>query len=236
MGLIGVSVPERWGGAGLDYVSLALALEEIAAGDGATSTIIERPELGRVRHRSTVTAPTRRRSASSSRWRAARSSGCFCLTEPHVGSDAAAIRTTRASATARLGAERREAVHHHRARTPTSPWCSRSATRARARRASARSSCRPTRPATSSRASRTSSASTPPTRRRSCSRTAACPAANLLGARGRGLSHRAVQPGGRAHRHRRPGGGHGARRLRGGARSTRTSARASASRSSSTRR
>ena len=37
---MGVCVPERWGGAGLDYVSLALALEEIAAGDGATSTIV----------------------------------------------------------------------------------------------------------------------------------------------------------------------------------------------------
>ena len=33
-------VPEQWGGAGLDYVSLALALEEIAAGDGAVSTIV----------------------------------------------------------------------------------------------------------------------------------------------------------------------------------------------------
>jgi hypothetical protein len=40
LGCCGMVVPEQWGGAGLDYVSLALALEEIAAGDGATSTII----------------------------------------------------------------------------------------------------------------------------------------------------------------------------------------------------
>ena len=40
LGALGIVVPERWGGAGLDYVSLAVALEEIAAGDGATSTIV----------------------------------------------------------------------------------------------------------------------------------------------------------------------------------------------------
>src|SRR3989338_3104614 len=40
LGVCGMVVPEEWGGAGLDYVSLALALEEIAAGDGAVSTII----------------------------------------------------------------------------------------------------------------------------------------------------------------------------------------------------
>src|SRR5271154_3754394 len=40
LGAFGVTVPEEWGGAGLDAVSLALVLEEIAAGDGATSTIL----------------------------------------------------------------------------------------------------------------------------------------------------------------------------------------------------
>ena len=40
LGVLGTVVPERWGGAGLDYVSLAVALEEVAAGDGATSTIV----------------------------------------------------------------------------------------------------------------------------------------------------------------------------------------------------
>src|SRR4051794_11518935 len=40
LGAFGVAVPEQDGGAGLDYVALALVLEEIAAGDGGTSTII----------------------------------------------------------------------------------------------------------------------------------------------------------------------------------------------------
>ncbi|NBX05784.1 MAG: acyl-CoA dehydrogenase family protein, partial [Betaproteobacteria bacterium] len=40
LGAYGVCVPEEWGGAGLDYLALALVIEEIAAGDGGTSTVI----------------------------------------------------------------------------------------------------------------------------------------------------------------------------------------------------
>src|SRR5215207_5890497 len=40
LGCYGVAVPDAWGGAGLDYLALALILEEVAAGDGATSTIV----------------------------------------------------------------------------------------------------------------------------------------------------------------------------------------------------
>ena len=40
LGAYGICVPEEWGGAELDYVTLALVLEEIAAGDGGTSTAI----------------------------------------------------------------------------------------------------------------------------------------------------------------------------------------------------
>ena len=40
LGAYGICVPEEYGGAGLDYVTLALVLEEIAAGDGGTSTAI----------------------------------------------------------------------------------------------------------------------------------------------------------------------------------------------------
>ena len=40
LGALGMVVPEEWGGAGMDYMSLVLTLEEIAAGDGATSTIV----------------------------------------------------------------------------------------------------------------------------------------------------------------------------------------------------
>src|SRR5512144_1631884 len=40
LGCYGVAVPERWGGAGMDYTALAVILEEIAAGDGGTSTVV----------------------------------------------------------------------------------------------------------------------------------------------------------------------------------------------------
>jgi butyryl-CoA dehydrogenase len=40
LGCYGICVPEELGGAGMDYLTLALVLEEIAAGDGGTSTVI----------------------------------------------------------------------------------------------------------------------------------------------------------------------------------------------------
>ena len=91
MGLLGITVPEQWGGAGMDYVSLAVALEEIAAGDGATSTIASVQALvcnivngyGSDVQKERFLKPLARGDAL----------GCFCLTEPHVGSDAAAIKT-----------------------------------------------------------------------------------------------------------------------------------------------
>jgi butyryl-CoA dehydrogenase len=95
LGAYGVMVPEKWGGAGLDAVSLALVLEEIAAGDGATSTIISvnnsvvcGPLLA---YGTDVQKEKFLKPAASGKWL-----GCFCLTEPHTGSDAGAI-TTRAS-------------------------------------------------------------------------------------------------------------------------------------------
>ncbi|WP_172201616.1 acyl-CoA dehydrogenase family protein [Niveibacterium sp. COAC-50] len=92
LGVLGIVVPEGDGGAGLDYVSLALAIEEIAAADGATSTIVSVQN-------SVVCGPLKAfgSAAQKREWLAplARGEklGCFCLTEPHVGSDAGAIRT-----------------------------------------------------------------------------------------------------------------------------------------------
>jgi len=92
LGLFGVCVPERLGGAGLDHVSLAIALEEIAAGDGSCSTIV-------AVQNSVVCGPILNfgREAQKDWWlpQLARGEllGCFCLTEPHTGSDASAIRT-----------------------------------------------------------------------------------------------------------------------------------------------
>lgn len=93
LGCYGVAVPERWGGAGLDYVSLALVIEEIAAGDGGTSTIVS---VNNCPVCSILLAWGSE--AQKARWLAPLASGAmlgaFCLTEPHVGSDASALRTT----------------------------------------------------------------------------------------------------------------------------------------------
>jgi len=93
LGAFGVAVPEELGGAGLDYVSLALVLEEIAAGDGGTSTVI-----------SVNNCPVcsigmmYANAAQKEQWLRPLAQGgmlgAFALTEPHTGSDAAALRTT----------------------------------------------------------------------------------------------------------------------------------------------
>jgi alkylation response protein AidB-like acyl-CoA dehydrogenase len=93
LGAFGVCVPEALGGAGLDYLSLALVLEEIAAGDGATSTIISVNNCpvcsilmawGNEAQQQEFLVPLARGEML----------GAFCLTEPHVGSDASGLRTT----------------------------------------------------------------------------------------------------------------------------------------------
>ncbi len=92
LGLFGVLVPEEWDGAGADSVSLALALEEIAAGEGAVSTIMSVTN-------SLVTVPILKYGTQGQKERFLRPLatgkmlGTFCLTEPHTGSDAGAIRT-----------------------------------------------------------------------------------------------------------------------------------------------
>jgi len=93
LGAFGVAVPEQYGGAGLDYVALALVLEEIAAGDGGTSTIIS------VNNCPVCSIAMMYASeAQKERWLRPLAQGellgAFALTEPHTGSDAAALRTT----------------------------------------------------------------------------------------------------------------------------------------------
>ena len=94
LGAMGMVVPEQWGGAGMDYMSLVLTLEEIAAGDGATSTIVS------VQNSLACGIPSKYGTdAQKEEWlkplARGEKLGCFCLTEPHTGSDASAI-TTRA--------------------------------------------------------------------------------------------------------------------------------------------
>ena len=93
LGAYGICVPEEFGGAQLDYVTRALVLEEIAAGDGGTSTAISVTNCP-------VNAILMRygNAAQKKQWLTplaqGRMLGAFCLTEPHVGSDASALRTT----------------------------------------------------------------------------------------------------------------------------------------------
>jgi alkylation response protein AidB-like acyl-CoA dehydrogenase len=92
LGALGMVVPEEWSGAGADYLSLALALEEIAAGDGATSTIVSVQN-------SVVCGPILAFGSDAQKTRylkplaSGAKLGCFCLTEPAAGSDASAIAT-----------------------------------------------------------------------------------------------------------------------------------------------
>ena len=92
LGLWGMMVPEEWGGAGSDTVSLVLALEEVAAGDGACSTILSVTN-------SVVCGPILKFGNDQQKERYLRplaqgeKLGCFCLTEAHAGSDASAIRS-----------------------------------------------------------------------------------------------------------------------------------------------
>ena len=92
LGLLGVTVPPEWGGAGLDYVSYALALEEVAAGDGAISTVMSGHnsvgcmpilEYGSPAQKEKYLKPLARGEMLCA----------FCLTEPQGGSDASALRT-----------------------------------------------------------------------------------------------------------------------------------------------
>jgi butyryl-CoA dehydrogenase len=93
LGAYGVLVPEAYGGAGLDALALAVILEEIAAGDGGTSTAVSVNNCpvcsillsyGNDAQKRDWLTPLARGEML----------GAFCLTEPQAGSDASALRTT----------------------------------------------------------------------------------------------------------------------------------------------
>ena len=93
LGTFGIAVPDHYGGAGMDYLALAIALEEIAAGDGATSTIIS---VNNCPVCSILMAWASEEQKQRYLVPLARGEmlGAFCLTEPHVGSEASGLRTT----------------------------------------------------------------------------------------------------------------------------------------------
>ena len=93
LGCYGIAVPDEYGGAGLDYTALAIILEEIAAGDGGTSTVVSVNNCPVCSILMSFASEAQKRE-----WLVplARGEmlGAFCLTEPHVGSDASGLRTT----------------------------------------------------------------------------------------------------------------------------------------------
>ncbi|MEN0106570.1 MAG: acyl-CoA dehydrogenase family protein [Pseudomonas sp.] len=92
LGLLGMVVPDSWGGSYTDYVAYALAVEEVAAADAATGTLMSV-------HNSVGCGPLLNygSQAQQQQWLPALASGaaiaCFCLTEPHAGSEANNLRT-----------------------------------------------------------------------------------------------------------------------------------------------
>src|SRR2546421_7853678 len=93
LGLMGVAVPQEWGGAGMDTVSYALALEEISRACASTGTIMSV-------NNSLVCDPLLRFGSEGQKraWleplASGKKLGCFALSEPDAGSDAAALKTT----------------------------------------------------------------------------------------------------------------------------------------------
>lgn len=92
LGLLGMIVPEQWGGTYIDYVAYALAVEEISAGDAATGTLMSV-------HSSVGCGPLLKYGSPEQQqaWLPKLASGtaigCFCLTEPQAGSEAHNLRT-----------------------------------------------------------------------------------------------------------------------------------------------
>ena len=93
LGCYGVAVPAEFDGAGLDYLALAVILEEIAAGDGATSTVVS---VNNCPVCSILMAFANDDQKQNFLKPLARGDmlGAFCLTEPHVGSEAGGLKTS----------------------------------------------------------------------------------------------------------------------------------------------
>ena len=93
LGCYGVAVPTEHDGAGLDYLALALILEEIAAGDGGTSTVISVNNCPVCSILMGFASEAQKQQFLKPLARGDML-GAFCLTEPHVGSEAGGLKTT----------------------------------------------------------------------------------------------------------------------------------------------
>ena len=92
LGFLGMLVPDEWGGGGAGYLAYALAVEEIAAGDGSVSTImcVQNTLIALPLLRFATEAQKKHLLGPVAR---GETLGCFCLTEPQAGSDAGNLKT-----------------------------------------------------------------------------------------------------------------------------------------------
>ena len=113
LGLMGIPIPEEWGGAGADTLSYAIAVEELARVDSSVAiTVAAHTSLG------TMPILLFGTQEQKERWLPDLASGrrlaAFGLTEPDAGSDAGATRTRGELARRRVGRQRLEDLHHER--------------------------------------------------------------------------------------------------------------------------
>ena len=92
LGFLGIAIPDEWGGAGMDNVSYAIAMEEISRACASTGVIMSV-------NNSLVCDPILKFGSDAQKERflkplaSGKQLGCFCLSEPEAGSDAAAQKT-----------------------------------------------------------------------------------------------------------------------------------------------
>ena len=145
LGLMGVCVPEEHGGAGADFVSYILVLEELSRADAGVGVTV-------AVHTSAVTLPILAFGTDEQRARfvpplaRGETIGAFALTEPEAGSDAGSLRTARRPRTATAGRSPARSSGSRTAASAGRSCCSRAPTRRRpGRRASPPSSSTATR-------------------------------------------------------------------------------------------
>lgn len=92
LGLLGMTIPERYGGSGLDLVSTAIAIERLAWADGSVALTVASHNSLCAAH-IVLFGSEAQKERYLPRLSSGEALGAWCLTEPHAGSDAAAIST-----------------------------------------------------------------------------------------------------------------------------------------------
>ena len=123
MGLLGIRIPEEYGGSGMDTTAYAICVEEIARVDGSLAlTVASHNGLGTGHVLAFGSEEQKRRylpKAATGEWLAA-----WALTEPGSGSDSAGAPHDGAPRRRRLGPQRHQDVHHAGDASAASAWCS----------------------------------------------------------------------------------------------------------------